>query len=79
MPAQRILVVDDNIDAASSLAMVLALDGHEVHAVYDGHAAIDSAGTSQLDVILLDIGLPQLDGYEVAKRIRELPRAGRSN
>jgi CheY-like chemotaxis protein len=71
--AKRILVVDDNIDAADSLAMILELEGHEVTAVYDGLAAIDSVGKSKFDVIYLDIGLPQLDGYEVARRIRGLP------
>ena len=72
--AKRILIVDDNVDAASSLAMVLALDGHQVQAVYDGFDAIKQVGKLELDVILLDIGLPRLDGYEVAKRIRELPQ-----
>ena len=73
--ARRILVVDDNVDAANSLAMILELEGHQVATVYNGHDAIESVAKSQFDVICLDIGLPQLDGYEVAKRIRELPNA----
>jgi signal transduction histidine kinase len=74
--ARRILIVDDNLDAASSLAMVLSLDGHQVDTVSDGVGAIEYAAKSAPDVILLDIGLPQLDGYEVARRIRQLPQGG---
>lgn len=68
---RRILVVDDNEDAAISLAMLLKLSGHEVHTVHDGLEAVDVAATWQPDVVLLDIGLPGLDGYEAARRIRE--------
>ncbi len=72
---RRILVVDDNQDSARSLAMLLRLMGHEVHTAYDGLEAISAALTIQPDLMLLDIGLPKLDGYEVARRIR----AGQGN
>src|SRR5690606_12391953 len=68
---RRILVVDDNRDAADSLAQLLALHGHEVHTAYDGLEAVTAAGQLDPDVILLDIGLRELDGYEAARRIRE--------
>jgi signal transduction histidine kinase/ActR/RegA family two-component response regulator len=70
---RRVLVVDDNRDAAESLAQLLKLKGHEVRAVFDGPSALDAARTYQPDVILLDIGLPRMDGYEVARRLRDQP------
>ena len=66
----RVLVVDDNQDAADSLAMLLSIEGHTVQAVYDGHAAIEAAPSFNADLIVLDIGLPSIDGYEVARRMR---------
>ena len=72
---RRALVVDDNVDAARSLAMLLKLAGHEVHTVHDGHAALGVVGEFQPDVIFLDIGLPGLDGYEIARRLRAMPEA----
>jgi len=69
----RILVVDDNVDAADMLATLLELDGHQVHVVHDGRAALAAAHKERPDVILLDIGLPKLNGYEVAKRLRSYP------
>jgi CheY-like chemotaxis protein len=71
-PARRILVVDDNVDAAHSLAQVLQLDGHESEPVYGAVEALERAQSFRPDVILLDIGLPQMDGYEVARRLRQL-------
>ncbi len=71
---RRILVVDDSHDAAKSLAMLLRLSGHEVHTAHDGLEAVEAAARLQPDVILLDIGLPCLDGYEAARRIREQER-----
>src|SRR5690606_29101423 len=68
---RRILVVDDNQDAADSLAQLLSLRGHDVHTAYDGHAAIAAAAELEPDAVLLDIGLPGLDGHEVARQIRE--------
>src|SRR5262249_37784704 len=70
-PACRVLVVDDNTDAADSLAMLLRLTGHEVRIVHDGPAALESAATFRPDVVLLDIGLPGMDGYAVARHLRE--------
>ncbi len=69
--ARRILVVDDNEDSANSLAELLRLSGHEVHTAYDGLAAVAAAETIQPEVMLLDIGLPKLNGYEVCRRIRD--------
>jgi CheY-like chemotaxis protein len=70
---RRVLVVDDNVDAAHSLARLLEAAGHDVSAVYDGLAALSQASQLRPDVILLDIGLPGLDGYEVARRLRSRP------
>lgn len=67
----RIIVADDNTDAATSLAMLLQLDGHEVHVAADGAGALEIAAKVRPDVMLLDIGMPGLNGYEVARRIRE--------
>jgi two-component system CheB/CheR fusion protein len=71
---RRILVVDDHRDAAESLAMLLRLHGHEVKEVYDGFEALAAAAEFDAEVIFLDIGLPGMDGYEVAKRIRQETR-----
>ena len=71
--AHRIMVVDDNVDAAESLAMMLELDGHSVIRAHDGAAAIAIAGSECPSVMLLDIGLPDIDGYELARRLRALP------
>jgi two-component system CheB/CheR fusion protein len=70
------LVVEDNPDAAESLLMLLALKGHRVTAVPDGLAALAAARAERPDVLLVDIGLPGIDGYEVARRIREDPDSG---
>jgi CheY-like chemotaxis protein len=74
----RVLVVDDNIDAAESVAMFLGMVGHEVKTVNDGMAALASAPVYAPDVVVLDIGLPMIDGYEVAARLRALPQTARS-
>ncbi len=66
----RVLVVDDNVDAAESIAMLLRMAGHNVRAVYDGPEALNAAATFQPELILLDIGLPGMDGYEVARQLR---------
>ena len=68
--AKRILIVDDNIDAANSLAEMLQIDGHMTETVYSGKDALACAFRQRPDVILLDIGLPDMSGYEVAARIR---------
>ncbi len=69
----RILVVDDNIDSAISMAMLLGEFGHEVRTEHDGPAAVNAALDYQPDVVVLDIGMPGLNGYEIAKRIRQAP------
>jgi DNA-binding response OmpR family regulator len=68
---RRILVVDDSPDSADSLAAVLALTGHEAHTAHDGEHAISQAEKLRPQVILLDIGLPRLNGYETCRWIRE--------
>jgi signal transduction histidine kinase/CheY-like chemotaxis protein len=70
---RRILVVDDNEDSAESLTVLLKLSGNETQTAYDGLEAVEAAATFRPDVILLDIGLPELNGYEVARKIREQP------
>src|SRR5688500_19680681 len=67
----KILVVDDNHDSALSLAMMLSIMGHDTRTAHDGESAVSTAETFLPDVVLLDIGLPKLNGYEVAQRIRE--------
>ena len=74
MVQRRILLVDDNRDSADSLAMLLKVMGHEVRIAHDGLEAVEGAATFQPHVILLDIGLPRLNGYEAARRIREQQR-----
>jgi len=66
----RVLVVDDNVDNVESLSMLLRVLGHEVATASDGLQALEATQTFRPDVVLLDIGLPNLDGYEVAERIR---------
>jgi PAS domain S-box-containing protein len=67
---RSILIVDDNVDAADSLAMLLRLSGHQVWTAYGGLAALEAAKSHRPQVVLLDIGLPGMDGYEVAARLR---------
>jgi PAS domain S-box-containing protein len=73
VPARKILIVDDNVDAADSLVMILRLDGHEVEAVYTAHDALERAAAIRPDVALLDIGLPKMNGYELAQHLRSQP------
>jgi PAS domain S-box-containing protein len=70
MPSQRLLVVDDNRDSAESLAMLLEVKGREVRTAHDGVAALEAAREFRPDIVLLDIGLPGMDGFEVARRLR---------
>ena len=72
-PARRILVVDDNEDAAEALALLLRLTGHETATAFDGIQAIDRAAEFHPDVVLLDIGMPRLDGYGTARAMRAAP------
>ena len=69
----RILIVDDSADGAESLAMLLQAGGYETHQAYDGLEAIEAAARLRPDAVLLDIGLPKLNGYEACRRIREQP------
>jgi CheY-like chemotaxis protein/two-component sensor histidine kinase len=72
-PRRRVLVVDDNVDAAESAAMLLRIWGHEVRTVHDGSSVLGVVRDFRPDVVLLDIGLPGMDGYEVARRLRGEP------
>jgi len=71
--AQRILVVDDNHDAAESLTALLRVYGHDAQMAHDGPAALELAPSFQPSVVFLDIGMPGMDGYEVARRLRRMP------
>jgi PAS domain S-box-containing protein len=73
VPKLRILVVDDNRDSAASLAMLLRLSEHEVDTAHDGAQALEAIERDAPDVVLLDIGMPLLNGYEVCRRVRERP------
>jgi two-component system CheB/CheR fusion protein len=68
--SRRVLVVDDNVDAAQSLALFLHASGHVVHKAHDGPAALEAALDLRPEVVLLDLGLPRMDGYEVARHLR---------
>jgi PAS domain S-box-containing protein len=70
-PTRRILVVDDNVDSAATLGMLLKYLGADVHVVHDGAAALAALEKYRPDIVLLDIGMPGMDGLEVARRIRE--------
>ncbi|MBI2771526.1 MAG: response regulator [Burkholderiales bacterium] len=70
--ARRILVVDDNVDAATVLAELLQIFGHETTVAHNGENAVALTSTFRPDVVLLDIGLPDISGYEAARRIRKL-------
>jgi two-component system CheB/CheR fusion protein len=74
---RRVLIVDDNPDAALSLATLLSLEGHDTRVASDGAAALETLGTHDTDAVLLDIGLPGMDGYEVARRVRRDPALAR--
>lgn len=69
----RVLLVDDVQDAADSLATMLTLMGHETRTAYDGRAAVEAAEEFRPDLMVLDIGLPVFDGFEVARRVRQQP------
>ncbi len=73
IPRRRILVVDDNQDAASSLASLLNVLGHDAQVAHEGEQAIEIAVRDQPEIVLLDIGMPKMSGYDVCRRLRELP------
>jgi CheY-like chemotaxis protein len=70
-PPRHILIVEDNLDGAASLAMLLEMLGHDVEVAHDGPAALLTTKRAHFDFVLLDIGLPEMNGYEVAARLRE--------
>src|SRR6266542_4175689 len=74
--SRRVLVVDDNVDSAESMAVLLRLYGHDVRLAHDGEAALEEARSFRPDVMFLDIDLPKMDGYEVARRLRLEPAMG---
>jgi CheY-like chemotaxis protein len=76
VPRRRVLVVDDNADAAATLRMMLEVQGHDACAAYTGPAALEALEQFDAEVVLLDLGMPQMDGFEVARRIRATPRGG---
>jgi CheY-like chemotaxis protein len=71
LAARRFLIVDDNLDSADSMSLLLQIAGHDTHTAYDGLEALEVVTRLRPDVVLLDIGLPKLNGYEVARRIRQ--------
>jgi len=73
-PVRRILLVDDNTDSAESLGELLALSGHEVRTAADGLSALRAFDDFQPDVVLCDLGLPGMNGYEVGRTLRQRPR-----
>ena len=73
LAGRRVLVVDDNPDAAESLEMLLRILGAEVRTALDGEAALQALAHHRPSVVLLDIGLPDMDGYELARRARQEP------
>ena len=68
--SRRLLVVDDNVDAATTQAAVLRLLGHEVAVAFDGESALEKARVFQPEIVLLDLGMPGMDGFEVARQLR---------
>jgi PAS domain S-box-containing protein len=70
---RRIVVADDNVDAAESLALLLRLDGHDVRVAHDGAAALAAVEADPPDLVILDIGMPVMNGYDVARRLRQRP------
>ena len=71
--SRRVLVVDDNVDAADSMAMILQVGGHEVRVAHDGIAALEVGAQFRPEAMLLDIGMPRMSGYELAERVRQAP------
>lgn len=72
-PGQRVLLVDDNTDSSEPLSLLLQAKGHETRIAVDGEEAIEMADEFLPDCVVLDLGLPGIDGYEVARRLRERP------
>jgi two-component system CheB/CheR fusion protein len=70
-PHRRILVVDDNVDAAESLGLLLRQMGHDVQIAHDGHAALEAARHGRPQIVLLDLGMPGVNGYDMVERLRK--------
>lgn len=68
---KRVLVVDDNLDSAESLALLLEVMGHTVRSAHDGEQALAEAEAFRPEIVLMDIGMPRMDGYEAARRLRQ--------
>ena len=77
LTTKRILVVDDNIDAARSMAMMLRAMGHEAAVAHDGPGALETNAKFEPHLVLLDIGLPGMDGYAIVERLRTMPGGDR--
>ena len=73
MRRRRYLIVDDNVDSAESLRLLLEMRGHKAHVVHDGRFAAEAAREFEPDIVLLDIGLPGMDGYQVVRQFRSAP------
>lgn len=73
---KRVLIADDNRDAAESLSILLQIEGHDVRVVHEGLAALDEFQSFRPDIVLLDIGMPGLNGYEIAREIRKSEHDG---
>lgn len=76
-PGQRVLLVDDNMDSSEPLSLLLQAKGHETRIAVEGQKAIEMADEFLPDCVILDLGLPGIDGYEVARRLRERPYAAK--
>jgi CheY-like chemotaxis protein len=76
-PSRRILIVDDNKDAADSLAQLLDIAGHDANVAYDGHECLSVVDKLNSEIVILDIGMPNLNGYDVARTLREKSRGKR--
>ena len=72
---KKILVVDDNVDAADTLEALLEMDGFEVSTAYDGLAAVAAVKAGHPDIVVMDIGMPGMDGYDAARMMRQEPGA----
>ena len=72
-PSRRVLVVDDSISTAQSMAALLQLKGHDARVAFDGPKALETAAAFHPEVVLLDIGMPGMNGYQVAKQLRQMP------
>ena len=75
---RRILIIEDNVDAAQTLADLLELNGHEVQIAYSGTEGVETAAKFQPEIVLCDIGLPGMSGWEVARTLRALPATAAS-